>query len=800
MLVAIVPFFDALFLDRSILSFDTRAFPPFSIEAPPDLGSRPGNFVTSDLNGWIVPEAALTAAEIRAGRLPLWNPFTLCGQPLLANLAFPAFYPPNLIALAFGPEHLLRAIAWVAVLHLALAAIGAYLFLRGHGLSRPSALLGAVGVGFATWLTTRLHLPSIAATAAWFFAILLGVDRVLRAPDRRAVAALAVAIGMAALAGFPQLLAVELLGAALYAVLRWCERGRIRRAGPLLGLCAGAALGVAAGAVHLLPAVDRLDDSLRSAFVTPERQAETALRPAAFFGFVLPEFFAPAVEPHDRFGARERDYAQLRWLGTGTSENPVENALSPGSALLVLALACGFAWRRRPTVALTSLALVGLGLGVFGPWLTGLHAALPWLSAASPKRVIALFTLTLPVLIALGVEEAVRGGNGFVRLRRVGFAVALLAGAGGLAARIGPTSDPALAEFLDRVAGGAFLLAAIAAAIALSPAAIGTLAKRIGSERAFAAAIVLFAALAAIELGFRARRFNPTQDLSGQYPVTPAIEFLRAEGARGVRFENVEGAAATLGSLLGYRSFDGAQPMVATRFGEFVESIEPGRFDRDDPRLMRPFSRVESLSHPAFLRAAVEHVVVTRPVPEAGLEIAYANEAEGIGVYRQQNALPRVRLVGGYELVAATDERLARLADPALDPRAVVLLEVSPGDEIPRGPAPASGRAVIASESATEWTIDLQGVDAPALLYVADTYVEGWHAEVDGRAAPVLAADHAFRAIPVPAGARTVTLRYRPAAFRYGAAISLAALVCLVLLPLRTRGRHAAKPALDPTS
>jgi uncharacterized membrane protein YfhO len=55
---------------------------------------------------------------------------------------------------------------------------------------------------------------------------------------------------------------------------------------------------------------------------------------------------------------------------------------------------------------------------------------------------------------------------------------------------------------------------------------------------------------------------------------------------------------------------------------------------------------------------------------------------------------------------------------------------------------------------------------------VADTYDPGWKATVDGRDAPLLRANLAFRAVPVDAGRHTVEMRYRPAAVVIGLAIS----------------------------
>ncbi len=56
-----------------------------------------------------------------------------------------------------------------------------------------------------------------------------------------------------------------------------------------------------------------------------------------------------------------------------------------------------------------------------------------------------------------------------------------------------------------------------------------------------------------------------------------------------------------------------------------------------------------------------------------------------------------------------------------------------------------------------------------------------WRASVDGKPVPLAVADHALRAVPVPAGTHTVRFVYRPPLF-YGSAIISGLAVGVVLL------------------
>ena len=60
--------------------------------------------------------------------------------------------------------------------------------------------------------------------------------------------------------------------------------------------------------------------------------------------------------------------------------------------------------------------------------------------------------------------------------------------------------------------------------------------------------------------------------------------------------------------------------------------------------------------------------------------------------------------------------------------------------------------------------------EAPGLLVVADTWMPGWTASVDGRPAPVLRGNHAQRVVPLPAGpAHEIVLPLRHPGLKLGA-------------------------------
>ena len=84
------------------------------------------------------------------------------------------------------------------------------------------------------------------------------------------------------------------------------------------------------------------------------------------------------------------------------------------------------------------------------------------------------------------------------------------------------------------------------------------------------------------------------------------------------------------------------------------------------------------------------------------------------------------------------------------------------------------------------------------LAVILDPFYPGWTATVDGKPAPILRADFAFQAVPVPAGAHELRLTYRNRWVTLGAAVSLGTLAVLAgALWLRSRRlRREASPAV----
>ena len=101
-------------------------------------GGIPQNSLLGDLVVQNLPWKTFIVASIRAGEIPLWNPYILSGVPFLAAGQHSALYP---LSLVYYILPLPLAYGWFAALHLWLAGLFTYLFARTLRLSRAAGVI-----------------------------------------------------------------------------------------------------------------------------------------------------------------------------------------------------------------------------------------------------------------------------------------------------------------------------------------------------------------------------------------------------------------------------------------------------------------------------------------------------------------------------------------------------------------------------------------------------------------------------------------------------------------------------------
>lgn len=220
----------------------------------------PGDDLTQNF-----PLRALAGQQLRAGRLPLLDPYIWSGAPLLGGWNAAAAYPLTwLFAVLPG------AAAWTLnmIAAWAVAGLGMLCFLRALQLRWLPSLLGALSFAFAGAMAAQVAHLGLVAGMSWVPLQLLAVLRLSQAGTAAArlrwAGVLSVTVGLTILAGEPR--AVDDAAVAVGGFLAWRLARLGRRWLPAAGAAAaGLALGACLGAVQWLPGLASVATSQRGA-------------------------------------------------------------------------------------------------------------------------------------------------------------------------------------------------------------------------------------------------------------------------------------------------------------------------------------------------------------------------------------------------------------------------------------------------------------------------------------------------------------------------------------------------------
>lgn len=231
-----------------------------------------------------VPLRVAAANLVRAGYLPLWNPYIFCGMPLHGAAQAGLLFPLNWFYLIFSAP---AATNLMMLSTYVLAASGAYLYARRAGADLAGAIATSLIWQWSAFLVEQIGHTNILHTAAMLPWVLWAVDGYVATGERRRGVLLAALLALQVFAGHQQTFAYSLLLTGGYAFVMARSSPKARKS--YLPLAAFIIAGLALAAVQILPTFELLRNSLRasatydffSAFSMPPR-------------FVL-TFFAPYV-------------------------------------------------------------------------------------------------------------------------------------------------------------------------------------------------------------------------------------------------------------------------------------------------------------------------------------------------------------------------------------------------------------------------------------------------------------------------------------------------------------------------
>lgn len=709
-----------------------------------DAGNlTPENPEPFDVTVFFYPQDVLFNRELKAGRLPLWNPAIFAGHPWIASGQSAQLYPARILLHRFLDPAVARTLN--IMLHLVAGGLCMFWFLRVRGFDPPAAGMGGLAFMLNAFMATWLEFEHVPVLGVYTALMLL-------ATEKRNPILLALAGGLALHAGHIQfcLYLGPLVG--VYALFR-------RKLD--LGFGGGAALAVVLSFPVTLPFLQLQGLCQRPPLVLADQ--------AASLPSFLPTLISPGFWGHPSGVLLNRVPANLIYS---------EFACYFGFLPLVLALAAlgrkSQAMERRETFFWGGVALFSLWAASATFPFAQLAQLVPFLGRLVPGRILILFVLAGAMLAAQGMQQFQ-----VQRLRRLALGlsalwVALVSGllmsSGRLAGQVKlpPPDMPGLSEHFA-VLLRQTLLTDLQTYVPLA----GLLLLWVLPRRA---ALVLFTA---VDLSLLAITYNPTS--ADLFPSTPAIEVVQGQPGRAEKFR-----AAFYNTLTPYgcRLVGGYESLFPVRYYRLLGAVQP-----DAPPPMRSLT-LRRFDHPILDALNLRWVVAIPGTPSPGPAWTTVHEGPDATVFRNERARPRAWVVGEVIPCANLDQALQHLRD--FDPARIATVE---GPVEPVEPGPAE----VALLGETTDVVELSArLEKPGLLILADQFYPGWEATVDGQPRPIVCADGALRGVFLGPGTHTVRFSFRPQPYRLGVRLALGALAFLFVWAIvrHVRGRsRAARPA-----
>lgn len=751
-------------------------------EARPEGHAR-ANRLTTDPYRQFVPWRSLVNHELLSGRMPFWNPYSYAGAPLLGNVQSGVFDPlslPYLLA-SDRPE---RATAWVALLRLWVAGLGALVLARRLGAGPVGSALAGVAYSCSGFTITFLLSPHT-SSSAWIPWAFVAADRLVERPARERMATLAVVLALSLFGGHPEVAFYGALGASAYALaFGSLESGFAGARAVLRRLAIAGLICVALTAVQILPFVEALLESGVLDDRTPVARFDNSFQREALVTQVFP------------FLAGRPLRGEVAIWNPGPPFTVLVGAYVSvlGILLAVYGLVTSsYGPRRR---ALGGVGLVAWAYYIGIPPLLQLGAHIPILNHAPSLRVAPVAVCAFAVLAGLGLDGLLRLAECPPGVRRVAQALAVLAGGAVLLGTAMIVDPETLVERSEQLLNNAWGQDLFGSRLEDVLSQLGDVLPKYGADFlipwgviAGASAFVLVkirrdrrrlgwvtVGIVAADLLYIGLGYNPAIEQRLAFPEVEAIERIRVEAGAG-RALILGGLPANAATFYRLQDVAGYDVLDRGRLGRLL-------------RVAGPFPRYSNLRHPGSWPYDLLGVrVITTSEPIASDHLVPLGGIGGGYIYRNPRALPMA--FTPREIVAVSDpeaaERILRAEDFA--PDEVAAVEGS-GDRVA---AVLRSAPRISRPTASSLRVEL-GVEAAGLVVVSESYSIGWRAAVAGKQVEVLPADLALMAVPVPAGAHTLEMTYRPRSWLW--ALGLTAMGALVVLFWTGRSMLRSSPDL----
>ncbi len=721
-------------------------------------GSIPNKAQYFDTIRQLFPWKMLVIDELKAGRLPTWNPYNFSGSPLFANHQSQVLYPFNIFYFLVDPRW---AWAITVILQPLLASIFTYWFCRKIKLRKLSSILSAITFAYSQFMTVFLEYNTLGHVLIYLPLMLLFVEYLREKITWLRILGLVVAASLSFLAGHLQL---HVLGVAFISLFAWFSSDNLPKRQLFLVSCALAIfLSLGLVAIQFLPTLELISHSARS-----NQPYQFLIEKLLVQPWQLGRIFAP-----DIFGnPATRSYLQPdTYPGKALAVGVIPLLLAAGTITLI---------KKNNLVKFFVLATVTITVLIVRSPLTEMiyRLPIPWLSTSNPANSIFLLSFSLSILSGFGLEF-ILGKKSAVSWIHIALLLTIL---GGL------ISTPLLLSQLISVKN-----LILPTSLLFSTLILILLKRHLPDLKVLPVALIM---MTVFDLWYGFGKFNSFVPADYIFPSTPITSWLK-EQINTDRFWGYGTASIEANFATAFRIYspDGYDPLYPKWYGELLGTSEKGELidsfsnaNRSDAVLARGFGETDfsnNLNRQKLLRLlSVRYVLdkaengsteITFPIKDWKLLVNLGD----FKIYNNRTSLPRANLVNSFSVATSAADFSQKFFATDFDPGQKTILFKSVN--IGNSPILTYETAGYQTVNPTETLIQTTTADT-RLLVISDAYYPGWHATIDDRATDILRANWAFRAIVVPPGEHIVRFVYKPLSLAYGAVITtVTGLVIIVI-------------------
>lgn len=688
---------------------------------------------------------------LKRGELPLWNPYTFAGSPLLGNHQSAPFYPLNVLFFVLS-----FPIAWsiLILLQPLLASVFMYLYLRNLRIDKVPSLLAGLVYAFSGFFVVWLEWGTILHSALWLPLILLSVDKIFTYFDSSSNSKFKMqnaktqfknqnyllwsgififSLTSSFFAGHLQTFFYVFLFSIAYFTSRWIQYGRPKKVIFLLTI--NYLLFTIATAVQWIPMIQFIGLSGR------ELDQADWTRPGWFIPWQhLLQFLAP-----DFFG----NPTTLNYWGEW---NYAEFVGYIGVIPLIFTIFALIFRHDKKTIFFGTAFFLSLLLS-FPTILAKLPFILniPFLSTAQPTRLLFIIDFSLAILTALGFDRFLRNREG------IAYSIGILVSAflilwtfvffGNTIAEV--SSENLAVANRNLIFPTTLFLISIILVYALNVfSKIHKITLMI---------YIIMVVVTVFDLLRFGLKFTPFTDKSYLFPQTKTIEFLQNQVKKGGLFR-----IATTDNRIFPPNFsivyklqivDGYDPLYLQRYAELIAASERGEPNIDPPfgfnRIIIPHNYNSKIIDLLGVRYVLSLSDLSSP------KLTKVFQEGQTRVYENNKVLPRAFFVEEVKVVDGKEEEIKAIFREDFGPKRMAIIDDSLGGESVPPRRWNTGNVEIVRYSENNIIINTEN-ENEGFLVLVDSFYPTWKARIDGIKAKIYRTDYNFRGVIVPQGRHTV--------------------------------------------